>query len=169
MSVFAVKNTVPYIQERYLTTGIGDDKYFALTKNAAINYTHSAKAMDEYREKSHKSYIKQTGFMKEVAAQNNIKMITPYLTDDMREVFRGTTNEQINKPKMKQWILDTYPEKFEENKYYHADFQKGDSKIADNFLQLLDSNWNIRNYKRTDGIYNSIARGELPLKDEVLL
>lgn len=43
-----------------------------------------------------------------------------------------------------------------------------DVLVSDNFLQLLDSDWNLRGYKRTDGIYNSIGRGELPLENEEL-
>lgn len=165
---FAVKNTLPFVEEKILTTGMGDDNYFALTKNAQIYYTQTAELMDQYREKAHNKYVVQLGFMQKMANEYNVEIVAPYQAENMRKVFKGTTNEQINKPKMKQWILDTYPEKFEENKYYHADFQKGDSKISDAFLVLLDSDWNLRDYKRTDGIYNSIGRGELPLKNEVV-
>lgn len=165
---FAVKNTLPYIKESVLISGLGDDNYFGLTKKARLYYSQTAELMDEYREKQHNSYVIQTNFMRLMAKNFGIEMVLPYMSDDMREVFRGTTDEQINKPKMKQWILNTHPEKFSENKFYHADFQKGDSKISDNFLQLLDSDWNLRGYKRTDGIYNSIGRGELPLENEEL-
>lgn len=166
---FAIKNTLPYVKESVLTSGMGDDNYFGLTKKARLYYSQTAELMDEYREKQHNKYITQTNQIKLMAKSFDIEINLPYLSNDMREVFRGTTDEQINKPKMKQWIIDTHPEKFSENKFYHADFQKGDSGISDNFLQLLDSDWNLRGYKRTDGIYNSIGRGELPLEKERLL
>lgn len=164
---FAIKNTLPHVKENVLTSGMGDDNYFALTKKAALYYVQTVELMDEYRDKLHASYTVQTGFMRKMADEYNIKMVLPYMSEDMRSVFRGTSNDEVNKPKKKQWIIDTHPQKFNENKFYHADFQKGDSLISDNFLQLLESDWNLRGYKRTDGIYNSIGRGELPLEGEV--
>jgi len=79
----------------------------------------------------------------------------------MFDLFVDTSYEQLNKPKKKQWILDACPKEFQENKFYHANYQKGDSLISDNFLQLLQSDWNIKNYKITTGIFNAIKRGEI--------
>ena len=166
---WAIKNTLPHIQERVVIIGIGDDNHFCITKKAMMYYSQTAELMDEFREKKYSKCIAQTELIKLMAKEFDVEVNFPYTINDMCEIFKGTTYKQINKPKMKQWILDTHPEKFEVNRYYHAVFQKGDSKISDNFLQLLDSDWNLKGYKRTDGIYNSIGRGELPLEKEGFL
>lgn len=164
---FPLKNTLPLVEEKFLIYGMGDDNHFCISKQAILHYSDSIENMDKWRRmKNTKSKI-QGKMVQDMADGYDIEIIYPYLTDEMCDYFEGKGKE-INDPKIKQSILDSYPKEFKENRYYHAVFQKGDSKISDNFLQLLDSNWNLRGYKRTDGIYNSIRRGELPLENEEL-
>lgn len=163
---FAFKNSLPLIQEKVLVTGLGDDNYFGLSKKAQIYYKNSIDLMDKNRIKMFEKLNVQHKLFEKMAESYGIKIVSPYQTEEMLNIFIGTSYEEINKPKQKQWILDTFPKYFSQEKCYHADLQKGDSKIADNFLQLLISDWNYKGYKRTDGIYNSIGRGELPLESE---
>lgn len=158
---FPIKYTLELVEEKVLASGLGDDNFFALSKHAQINYKHSVEGMNYYRAKAHKEYEVQISLFQKMAEGYGIKLISPYQTQDMVDVFMDTSYEQINKPRKKQWILDTFPEKFSESKFYHANYQKGDSGISDNFTQLLESDWNIRNYKFVVGIYNSIKRGEI--------
>lgn len=159
--VFPIKHTLPYVKQNVLTSGLGDDNFFGLSKHAQINYKQTAELMDEYREKAFNAYEVQMNLMRNIAKEKGIFLHSPYQSHKMVKVFKGTEWNEINKPKRKQWILDSYPELFSDMKCYHANYQKGDSGISDAFLPLLESDWNIRGYKRTDGIYNSIARGEI--------
>lgn len=158
---FTVKHTFPVVKEKVITSGMGDDNFFVLSKSGQLNYKHSIDGMNKYREKSHAKYEVQLGFFKKMAEKYGITIYSPYQSQGMVDLFHNTSYEEINKPKQKQWILDAFPEKFNESKFYHADFQKGDSNISDSFLKLLESDWNFKGYKRTDGIYNSIKRGEI--------
>lgn len=158
---FPIKYTLELVKEKVLTSGLGDDNFFGLSKKALINYKHSVESMNEYRKTAYDKYEVQLNLFRKMAKDYGIVLHSPYQSQEMVDVFMDTSWEEINKPKKKQWILDSYPEDFENLKTYHANYQKGDSKISDNFLQLLESDWNTKGYKRTDGIFNSIGRGEI--------
>lgn len=158
---FPIKYVLPLVEEKVLTSGLGDDNYFALSKQGQIHYRHSVESMNAYREKAFREYEVQVNLFQKMADNYGISLVSPYQMQDMIDTFKDTSWEEINKPKIKQWILNSYPKEFEGIKFYHANFQKGDSKISDNFLQLLSSDWNTKGYKRTDGIFNSIRRGEI--------
>lgn len=158
---FPIRHTLPLVKEKVLTSGLGDDNFFGLSKKALFNYKHSVPLLDEYRKEAYVKYDVQLNFFKAMGEAEGVAVHSPYQSKDMLKVFLGKSWEELNKPKIKQIILDAFPEEFEDLRTYHANYQKGDSGISDNFLQLLDSDWNLRNYKRTDGIFNSIARGEI--------
>jgi hypothetical protein len=158
---FPIKYVMPLVEEKVLTSGLGDDNYFALSKQGAMHYKHTVELMNAYRAKAFQEYEVQISFFQKMANDYGINLFSPYQTQEMIDTFMDTSYEEVNKPKAKQWILDSYPKEFENLKCYHANYQKGDSGISDNFLQLLSSDWNIKGYKRTDGIYNSIRRGEI--------
>lgn len=158
---FPIKYTLSLVEEKVLTSGLGDDNFFGLSKQALINYKHSVESMNTYRKMAYEKYEVQINLFKKMAKDHGITLHSPYQMQEMIDVFMDTSWEEINKPKKKQWILDSFPEDFQNIKTYHANYQKGDSRISDNFLQLLTSDWNAKGYKRTDGIFNSIRRGEI--------
>lgn len=158
---FPIKYTLSLVEEKVLTSGLGDDNFFGLSKQALINFKHSVESMNTYRKMAYEKYEVQINLFKKMAKDHGIILHSPYQMQEMIDVFMDTSWEEINKPKKKQWILDSFPEDFQNIKTYHANYQKGDSGISDNFLQLLSSDWNVKGYKRTDGIFNSIKRGEI--------
>jgi hypothetical protein len=109
-------------------------------------------------------------FLNENYAQKliNIKMakyynkttIIPYLEKQMIEEFKDTTWDSINKPRQKQATLNNYKDYFSRIKVRnHINLQLGDSKIEKNLEQLINSDWNVNNYKSIVGIFNDLNRG----------
>lgn len=89
-------------------------------------------------------------------------LFMPYLNPEFQEVYRGVTHNEMSKPVVKMPIRIAFPEmeNWKPGKR-NTNLQLGDSKIAKNYEQLLQSPYNLRNYKAVIGIYNSIIRGEL--------
>jgi hypothetical protein len=78
----------------------------------------------------------------------------------MIEEFKDTTWDSINKPRQKQATLNNYKDYFSRIKVRnHINLQLGDSKIEKNLEQLINSDWNVNNYKSIVGIFNDLNRG----------
>lgn len=90
------------------------------------------------------------------------RLIMPYLNPEFLEVYRGVTHNEMHKPIVKMPIRIAFPEMAEwKPGNRNTNLQLGDSKIAKNYEQLLNSSYNLHNYKAVIGIYNSIVREEL--------
>jgi asparagine synthetase B (glutamine-hydrolysing) len=148
----------PKLTQKYIVSGLGADGHFCISKKGKIHFKDTR--IDEFR---------QLLFSKPNYAQKNLHdeyckkigkiHITPFLTQEMIDEFRGTTWEQINKPKEKQPILDSYVDWFNKIKVFpHTNFQKGDSQISKTFSDLTKTNINKKNYKTQVGIFNDIIR-----------
>lgn len=162
---FPIYHSLKQIKEKVVLSALGDDVYFGLTKRAAIHYSQNLDKMNEYRNNRFEKAKNQLMFMQAIGDIHNKKLCTPYLEKGMLEYFKSLTFEEINKPQKKQIIIDNFPELVGYKQYRHS-FQLGDSGIAKHFEQLVNTDWNLRNYKTPTGIYNSIARGEI--KEEKL-
>lgn len=101
----------------------------------------------------------------------NIFPYFPYRAEEMFRLFYSSTYEDCNKPKEKQVLIDAYPEYFSKIKInYPMGLQLGKNGISELFEErLLNSNWNIHNYKSVVGIYNSVNRGELKVGQRKLI
>jgi asparagine synthetase B (glutamine-hydrolysing) len=151
------------VKEDVVFTGHGADGHFGISKKAMINYRQTVEKLDTFRINlfGNPNYA-QKSTLEKMAKDLNKKIIFPYLTQEMRDLFLGTSWESINKPKEKQPILDSFKEYFEQIKIRkHTNFQLGDSKIAEGFTRLLETDLNNKNYKSVIGIYNAISRGEV--------
>jgi asparagine synthetase B (glutamine-hydrolysing) len=160
---WAMMYAIKHVKEKAIFTGHGADGHFGLSKRAMIHFKHSAEKMDEFRSDlfSNPNYSQKLT-LEDMALENDKSIILPYLTDDMKNLFIGKSWEEINKPKEKQPILNSFPEYFKRVKIRkHSNFQLGDSGIAEVFSKLLETDFNIRNYKSVVGIYNSIARKDI--------
>ena len=149
-----------------ITSGLGADIYFLLSKKACIHYKNKE---DEYRQLlySDKSYS-QRNKHEHYCEKNNVNHVMPYFYEDVFNLFKGTTKDQCNKPRQKEPIVSQYEDDIIENSYFkHSSFQKGDSKIELIFTPLLDTEWNTKNWVSITGIYNSIAKNIIttPLKN----
>lgn len=147
------------VKEEVIVTGHGADGHFGISKKAMIHYKNR---LDEFRSElfSKPNYAQQQT-LKELAGLMEKDIYLPYLSQEVKRHFSGTTWEEINKPKQKQPILDLFPDEFKALKAKpHTNLQLGDSRISEHFQRLLKTDWNTKNYKSPTGIYNSIARGE---------
>lgn len=90
------------------------------------------------------------------------KLFMPYLNPKFLDVYKGVTHNQMNKPIVKMPIRIAFPEMTDwKLGNRNVNLQLGDSKIAKNYEQLLQSPYNLHNYRAVIGIYNSIGRNEL--------
>src|SRR5690606_34640845 len=86
----------------------------------------------------------QTSKLKIYCKTKGKEWLSPWLTPEMMAQFKGTSWDDVNKPKQKNPIHLQYPEFLSQCKtYQHTNLQLGDSGISDLFAQLLkDEDWN---------------------------
>lgn len=148
------------IKEEVIASGLGADGHFCISKKGMIHYKDR---IDEFRDSlfDNVSYAQQP-IHKLLSVEYNKLLYFPFLDYEIREYFRGKSWDEINKPKQKQTIRDTYPVEFEKCKpTLHTNYQKGDSGIDKLFVSLLNTDWNIGNWKSVVGIYNAIVSGKI--------
>lgn len=146
----------PEIEENVLATGLGADGHFCDNKKANI---HFKGRLDEFRAIEFKPGFCQMILHDYMCRVYNKTMWNPYLSQEMKDIFYGTTKEEINTPNKKQPILDTFPDNFGKIKPFRQSYQKGDAGISDLFEQLLDiPEINVGKNKSVTGIYNRIIK-----------
>lgn len=156
---------LPNMSESTLVTGSCADGHFVISREGMLNYRDSVEAMDKYRSDlfSDPDYA-QIRMVERIAKKYGIDDVrVPYFDREFVRLFMGTSWDEINKPNQKQPIIDAYPELFAKvPTRNHSNLQMGDSKIQEQFEKLINSRWNIHDYDSPVGIYNSVARGEVP-------
>lgn len=155
-----------YAMRRMARAGIGHvlsataaDSHFALSKKANMHYKDK---VDLYRTiVFSKRNTGQKLILRRVATSLGMAYMTPFDTTRMCSELHGYTWEELNKPKQKQPIRDSFPEYFERiSVTNHTNLQLGDSGIAEHFKLLLeDEDWNpgLR-FKAVKGVYNELLR-----------
>ena len=148
--------------ESVVASGMGADGHFCISKKGMIHYRDR---IDDFRRSLYadENYAQRPQHEK-IAASLDKTCWLPYLSEDMRSEFLGTTWDQVNRPKQKQSILAAFPERFTRMRVRpHINLQLGDSRIAEHFETLLRSSWGITlNYPASIvSVYNALARGEL--------
>lgn len=154
------------IKERHIFSGLGADGHFCISKKGMIHYRDR---IDEFRNMvfDNPRYA-QAHIHDELALRYKKIHVRPYMTKAMREVFLGTTWDEVNKPRQKQPILDAYSEEFKRIKVFkHSNFQLGDSGISQHFEMLLDSPWNKKNHKSVVGVYNYFIK-QFGVENEIM-
>ncbi len=155
-----------YSMRRMARDGIGHilsatsaDSHFALSKKANMHYKDK---VDLYRSLVFsKRNTGQRMIMRRVAMQLGVTYFTPYDTTRMSSELYGYSWEELNKPKQKQPIRDSFPEYFDRvSVTNHTNMQLGDSGIAEHFKVLLeDEAWNPElKYVSVKGVYNELLR-----------
>jgi asparagine synthetase B (glutamine-hydrolysing) len=146
----------PALTQKYIISGLGGTGHFCITKKGMIHFRETR--IDEFRnslysnpnysqKKLHEDYCEKIGKIH----------IMPYMTQEMIDEFKGVQWNELNKPKEKQAILDSYKDWFNKVKVFrHTNFQKADSGISTAFLQLVHTDLNKGNFKTPKGIYNDI-------------
>lgn len=154
------------VTEDSIALGNAGDGHFVISREAMINkINEDVERMDHFRNSlfGDPAYS-QVNIHRQLAPAYGIQHLhIPYYERPFVNAFLGTAWQDINKPKQKQPIIDAYPDKFNQiNVRKHTNLQKGDSEIAEQFNKLLETNWNIGGWKSPVGIYNAIAKGDLP-------
>lgn len=149
------------IDEPIVVTGHGADSHFCLSKKGMMHYRNDR--IDEYRQERYSNPNVAHGALLAAEAKRHNKLLArPYFSDAMIETFRGTSWDEINKPRQKQPIIDAFPDEIRRLKFReHTNLQLGDSGIAEHFRILLDSDWNVSGAKTPTGIYNALVAGRL--------
>jgi len=154
---------LPVVQESVLVTGSASDGHFGISKKAMIHFRHSTEKLDEFRNMtfSNPNYAQQVT-IKQLGQIYNVDVKVPYASQPMRDLFMGCSWKELNTPKQKQPIIDSFIPNFKQGKVrQHTNLQLGDSKIAEHFTKLLNTDWNTKRHKSVVGIYNSVVKGEL--------
>ncbi len=156
---------LPEIDEAQLVTGACADGHFCISREAMLNVKGDVEKMDQFRAGlfGNPDYA-QIRKVEQLAKQYEIHDVrVPFYNRRFVSMFMGTDWETINKPKQKQPILNAYPARFSKVRTRtHTNLQTGDSKIQDQFMKLLNTDWNINDWKTPVGIYNALDRGEIP-------
>lgn len=161
--LWALKYSVDRIKEPLITSGLAADIYFVLSKKGCMHYKDDADAYRLPRFAAVKGPGSQTSKLKAYCLTVNKRWLSPWLTQQMMDEFKGTSWDQVNKPKQKNPIHEQYPEYLAQVKtYQHTNLQLGDSGISALFTELLkDPEWNRWNYKSMAGVYNRLVKGEI--------
>ena len=132
------------IKESIIVTGLGAEGHFGSTKKGSIHYKDN---LDEFRNMFFSNpNVSQMDFW------------FPFLTDEVRKFFIGKTWADVNKPKVKQPIIDLIPSNFMSVKLKSGNLQIA-SNVTKHFDSLIYTDWNIGNYKSIVGILNCVNRG----------
>lgn len=143
-----------------ITSGLGADIYFLLNKRAAINYRGRP---DVYRDLLYfNPHYSQRSKHEQLCKKEKFNHVMPYFKNEVYDLFRGKTKKEINSPLEKNDIREQYKNELIDNLYFkHTSFQKGDSGISNMFEVLLDSEWNINDWRSVTGIYNAVKKGAI--------
>lgn len=146
--------------EPFVISATSADSHFALSKKANMHYKDR---VDYYRMVVFKKpNTGQRILLKSEAARLGKTYFTPFDTTRICGELYGLSWDELNKPQQKQPIRDAFPEYFNKIKTtVHTNLQLGDSKIAEHFKILLDSDWNSRGLKSVKGIYNDLVNGKI--------
>lgn len=147
------------VEESVLASGMAADGHFAISKKAMIHFKDNVQTFrDNYFSNPNRCQLIQR---EKLAEELNLKLFDPYLSNEMISYLYDSSWDECNKPYQKMPIRQAFDYEKYVKIYPHTNFQLGDSGISKHFEKLLDTNWNINNYKSVTGIYNSVVRGEL--------
>lgn len=155
------------IKEKNIFSGFGADGHFCISKKGMIHFKNR---IDEFRDNlwNKKTYV-QKHMHENLCKVYKKNFIAPYLSQNMYEIFKGTSWEQVNRPHQKQPIRDSFAEEFSRIKIFqHQNLQKGDSGISEHFEKLLHTELNIKNYKSVVGVYNYLVKNLTENKNEIM-
>ena len=146
---------------RTIVTGTGADAFFGLSRDAMVNHRATVELLDAWRTARYLNpNLGQADTLRRIAAGLGVVYRTPYTDRRVRDVFTGTSWDQVNRPRQKEPIrrafLDAYPDIVVDRA--HVNLQLGDSGIAARFAQLLDDpQVNRAGHRAVNGLYNELA------------
>lgn len=137
----------PIIKEKELLSGVAADGWYGVSKKANIHYKHTKELFDKFRN-DYFSAPNPAGVLqqRQLAEENDIKLITPYLDNRVADWMMVHDWEFFNKPYQKACIHDAFPEIKMLKRRNHENLQLI-AGIPDYFEKLLD-NKEINFYNR---------------------
>lgn len=149
------------------------DAYFCNTRNFCIEKDKgSISDADAFREEYKYRYLESTDGSAQMAIEEDyaksigLRLVCPFKNVEFIGIYKGTSWKMLNSPfekvpRVYAWMnyfkrgLDVRPS---------SNLQGGDSRINKIYEQLLDSDWNVGNWKSVIGIYNYIVKNGPPVK-----
>lgn len=143
----------PKITESVIVAGLGAEGHFGSTKRGSIHFKND---LDSFRKQFFNNGANPGQIQQHVklCKEYSLNLWFPFLSNDIITFFMGKTWNDINKPKIKQPILDLIDFDFSPKS---SNLQIG-SNIRNHFDLLLETDWNTANYRSIVGILNSINR-----------
>lgn len=152
----------PKIIESVIITGLGAEGHFGSTKKGSIHYKND---LDTFRKQFFNNpNVSQIQQHIKLCQEYSLNFWFPFLSKELYTYFIGKTWDDVNKPKIKQPILDLIDFEFIPKS---SNLQVG-SNIRNHFDRLLYTDWNLHNYKSIVGILNLVNRGELNEKRKLI-
>lgn len=143
----------PFITESIIVTGLGSEGHFGTTKKASIHFKND---LDSFRKEFFSNPNVSQRNQHEILCKNfHITSWFPFLTQEVFDWFLGKTWNEINKPKLKQPLIDMI--NFDINPK-PSNLQCG-SGVREHFDRLLNTSWNKHNHKSVVGILNEVNKG----------
>lgn len=156
----------PRVRETHVLSGLNADAFFALGRKAvklgASGRNSNREAFDELR-RGYCFRLARDG-MKALSPEYNPSCmyqhllmqraekkvdVNPFLSRDAYKFFMGYSWQELNLPKQKRFIRETYPEEFAlVGARNHQNYQKA-GRVSEHFEKLLDTEVNFRQRGRT--------------------
>lgn len=139
----------PQIKQKEVLSGVAADGWYGVSKKACIHFKHTKELFDQFRNdyfgSPNPAGVRQ---QEQLADENNIKLIAPYLDNRVRDYMMQHDWDYFNKPYQKAPIRESFPEFKEIKRRKHENLQLI-AGIPDYFEKLLDNpNLNMYNRKR---------------------
>ena len=143
----------PCIKESVIVTGLGSEGHFGTTKKASIHFKND---LDSFRREFFSNpNVSQKNQHEALCKNFHIASWFPFLTKEVFDWSLGKTYDEINKPKLKQPLIDMITFDIRPKP---SNLQCG-SGIREHFDELLTTSWNRHNYKSVVGVLNEINKG----------
>lgn len=159
------------VEEKIILVGTDADNYFACGSKYGLHYRKFGElGLSKYKEDKpkntdvrykHQEIFADAEFKQRMLLCEKFNQIEldPYNTRKMYNIFVDTTWDELNKPKYKWPIYESFQYWFSNEPPYRTSYQCGDSGIRELCASvLLNSEFNVKNYKSVVGCYNELVR-----------
>ena len=146
--------------EDMILTGTDADCYFALGRSYGLHYKHLPDGLAKFRYDMFNGRANGQLLQRRLLAEKYHKtFFDPFFQYSVREIFEGTTWEELNVPYKKGPLYAPYKDKYDSIKPYRSSYQCGDSGVRELCADiLLHPKYNTGNYTSVVGCYNQLVR-----------
>ena len=129
----------PQIKEKEVLSGVAADGWYGVSKRANIHFKHTKELFDQFRN-DYFGAPNPAGVLqqRQLAEENGMKLIAPYIADEVAKWMMQHDWDFFNKPYQKACIHDAFPEIKALKRRKHENLQLI-AGIPDYFEKLLDN------------------------------